>query len=327
MSEAPQAFDLNNLSLAKTRMSPDIWREYVDTQFKYFTREYILQENITEYSYSLIDDGEQIRVVDPQSKEDIIQTFRRGVKFATTDSLRQRAWAEVRGFLKIEEQIKKRGKERFFVWISEPGLTSDGFDSHSFTFIGQVKESEVEMVAYKNWVSKEVNRQFLGLDSSCSETDLLESPRFLNGYNSYIDIIQSLDPDRLDISEDNPHWFLGQLRPFRQALISSLEIGDEVGARRAKRAHDNYAYALLYGEDQGQQEIGFWADQPEVLLRGSCGFSGGEGVVSSWFEIEGKYFNCPRCKRKLLSGIGIVVCIYCGLYKGDYKPKTGQICA
>ncbi|HLD41599.1 MAG TPA: hypothetical protein VJB06_01055 [archaeon] len=183
------------------------------------------------------------------------------------------------------------------------------------------------MVAFKNWIGAKRNREFLGLDKNSTAVDLLKNPIFLSSdLNSYRDVIRSLDPSRGDLSPDNNMWFLQALEPFREDIINSLEVNNLYGAQIARRVHNNYALALLRGDDQGILEKTYWESQPEVLLSGSCGFSGGESVASTYSGIEGKYFNCPRCERKLPYGRGIVVCIYCGLYKGNYQKETGQKC-
>ncbi|MCL5784430.1 MAG: hypothetical protein M1142_03695 [Patescibacteria group bacterium] len=314
---------------ALDKMIIDDWRLRVDQNLQYFTREYVLEENITRYSYGLKRDknGIPYQVYSPgfEDEGDVINSFRKGVG--------ERAQVEYVGFEKIEQKIFQGGAEgNFFVWVSPPGKAEDGFKDHNFTFVGHVLDDRIDMIAYKNWLSRAENARFLNrylpdlkqLDEKAQDLDFLANPVFLKGgerFKNLMGVVHVLDPQRSDLKEEDNRWFLDKLNPFRKTVILALETGDLAGAERAKTAHDNYAVALLRGQDNDVDSLDYWAAQPAVTLQGSCGFSRSKRTISTWFGVEKSYFNCPRCDGKIESGKGITVCPHCGVRKEDCGPS------
>lgn len=324
----PQALNFRHELEARSRIPDFVWRFRVDQNLLFYTREYILEENITHYSYQLRrgPDGLPCQIYSPGFEEegDILKSFQKGAGI--------RARAECVGFEKIQQRIfQKEAENNFFVWVSLPDRREDGFGTHSFTFIGQILNERIEMVAYKNWLTARVNatalNKFLSEDNQFSDQstdlDFLQTPVFLPGgvqFRSYLDVVHYLDPERGDFCEDNNQWFLDKLEPYRRAIILALEINNLGEAEKLRKAHDNFALALLKGQDTENKNMDDWAARPTTMLRGSCGFSGSEWRPSmSWFGIENKYFNCPRCKGKIESGKGITTCPHCGARKEDYQ--------
>lgn len=317
---------------ALEKMKIEDWRFRVDQNLQYFTREYVLEENITRYSYSLRRDtqGLPCEIYSPGFEEDgdILNSFGKGIG--------ERARAEYEGFQKIEKKIFQEGLEdNFFVWVSPPGLADEGFGTHSYTFIGHIVEDQINMVAYKNWLDTSSNIHFLNkflpdnnqLEEGLRDVDFLKNPVFLKGgerFQTHLDVIRALDPERSDLKEGQNNWLLGTLCSYRKAIILALENGDLEEAERAKVAHDNYAVALLQGKDNGIDDIDHWASQSAVVLRGSCGFSRSKksgSIISTWFGVEKSCFNCPRCDGEIQSGKGITVCPHCGARKEEFQNK------
>lgn len=334
-----QAFDLKNLVEAKYRMPVEQWRLECDRELQYYSREYVLRENITDFSYGIKADrlGNPLWVCNPtHPQESALASFRRGMEVEGSASLKARAAAECIGFARIEQlAVNGKGRDRFYIWHSPPGLKSDGFDTHNFTFIGQVLQDRIEAVAYKNWLSASQIATFLNqflpqgeqFGDNPADLELLSRPVFLpktERLQNYMDIIRALDPNRSDIAAEDNRWFLDRLQPFRRAIVSALEMEDLAGAHRAKIAHDNFAVAVLKGEDRGITGSSYWSSRPAVVLRGSCGFSvlgSGSGLSifqDIWFFAQDKYFECPKCEGKIESGKGITVCPHCGARKEDY---------
>lgn len=331
-----EAFDFNHEIQAK-RNSTDLslWRHRVDDNLRFFTQEYIVEANITKFSYGLRRDKNgipnQIYSLGYESDGDILESFKKGEG--------KRARAECFGFgQKIEQPLFKGEIENndFFVWHSPPGNKEDGFKDHNFTFIGQVLDDRVDMIAYRNHLCKEdvaifFNR-FLGdgekLDKNSSDIDFLSNPIFVKGgerFGSHMEAIAALDPKRLNVKAESCGWLLDRLEPFRKDIVESLESEDLPEAERSKIAHDNYALALFRGEikeeeTQGYKNKNHWVSMEAPVLRGSCGFSGKNGKAENltWDGQEEKYFECPKCNGHIPKGRGITVCPHCGARKEDY---------
>lgn len=334
----PLAFDFLHLEDAKKRLPRHLWREEFDRELQYYVREYLLQEHVTSYRYGILKDsssGRPFRIFNPtNNQEDALESFKRGVDFAVTPTLRERAQADCVGFDYIRQQIfSGRICNRWYVWTSPPGQKEDGFETHTFTHVGHVLDDKVEVVSYKNWLPANQHINFLNqyleperkLQSNASDLDILTRPVMLPEtltFSNHLQIISLLDPQRGDLQEGDCSWLLNKLSPFRRAIIAASERGNFILAQRFKNGLDNYCLALLRGEDKDIEKIAYWAAKRPVSLRGSCGFSGAleeNDASSSWFGAESKYFNCPRCKGKIESGKGIVVCPHCGAKKEEYK--------
>lgn len=337
ITETQQAFNLRDEIRALQNCS-DIasWRTRVDDNLQYFTREYIVEENITRYSYGLKRDENglpnQIYSIGYEKDGDILESFQKG--------LGVRARAECIGFTKIEETVfAKEPENDFFVWHSPPGKIEDGFKDHNFTFIGQVLEDKIEMVALRNHVKPQKAAEFLNqflddeqkLKENAFDVDFLKNPVFVKGKNrfkSHMDIIRAFDPDRVNNQEQSCRWLLDKLQPLRRGVLKALESGNMQEAESNKIAHDNYALGLLRGEISGTSELTIEAkrrlvSQGAPVLRGSCGFSGKKigGEATTWSGAEGESFECPGCHGQIPSGKGITVCPHCGLKKEDAKEK------
>lgn len=328
-----QAFDLENILELKDDLPIDEWRNYTDILFQYYSREYILQENITHYHYGLkiSKNGLPYEVFAPFAEYDgdVLESFKRRKG--------EREEAECRGFEIIEQKLfSGQGRNRFFVWISPPGRKEDGYDSHNFTFIGRWQEgnNKLDMVAYKNWLTPEKNARFLNtflskdqkLNEKSKDLDFLKTPVFLPGsFSNYLEVIYKLDPERKDLKIENNSWFLDKLSLFRDEIIKALEKGDVDRAIALKNGHDNFALSLLNGGAKYSKNFDYWANLPTPALRGSCGFSTSfqeifsSPIQSSWLGIEQRYFDCPKCYKKIESGKGITTCLHCGAKKEDYK--------
>lgn len=330
VAESTGAINYDAEYYAKSQMPYDKWHLRVDQNLQFYTKEYIVEENITPYSYQIKKDVNgkpcQIYSFGHETDGDIINSYKRGNG--------DRARAEVVGFEKIEKEIfEGRINNRFFVWISPPGRPEDGFSKHNFTFIGHVLEDRVNMVAYRNWMSQKANSAFLNryllekekVTEEASAIEMLKNPVFIpqdEGCKIYHDVINLLDRQREDINENNCRWLLDKLKNNREAIINSINVGDFNTASKLQNAHDNYALALLQGRDHGITSIEHWAMKPPVLLRGSCGFGGsvqyGKANEITYLGAEAADFDCPRCKGKIESGKGITVCPHCGARKEDY---------
>lgn len=342
MSETQQAFNLQD-EIRALRNCSDIssWRTRVDNNLQYFTREYIVEENITRYSYGL-KRGEnglpnQIYSIGYEKDGDILESFQKG--------LGVRARAECIGFTKIEQEVFA-GKldDGFFIWHSRPGKAEDGFKDHNFTFIGQVLNDQIDVVALRNHINTRDDINFLNqflkdgekLENNASDIDLLKNPVFVKGrerFNSHMDIIRALDPDKANNPETSCRWLLDKLQPLRRDILQALEEGKMTEAEENKIAHDRFALGLLKGEiteaELATEDIFAYnarkrrlIAQGAPLLKGSCGLSGKiGGEAMTWSGVEGEYFECPRCHGKIPSGKGITVCPHCGLKKEDAAEK------
>lgn len=334
ITETPQAFNFEHEIQAK-RKSTDLslWRHRTDDNLKYFTQEYIVEADITKYSYGLrLNDRnipDQIYSIGYESDGDILESFKKGQG--------ARARAECLGFKRLEEKVFT-GKSLFdfFIWHSPPGKKEDGFKTHNFTFIGQILDNKIDVVAYRNYLCKEDAVAFLNkflndeekLDKNCSDLDFLSNPVFVKGrerFDSYMDVIHALDPKRSNMKAESCRWLLDRLQPFRNDIVKALESEDLLEAEMSKIAHDNYALALLRGEikeeeTQGYKNKSHWASMQAPVLRGSCGFSGLNGKAENltWSGAEGEYFECPKCQGHIAKGKGITVCPHCGARKEDY---------
>lgn len=329
-----EAFNFQHEIQAK-RDSFDLpaWRHRVDDNLKYFTQEYIVEADITRYSYGLRrgENGlpNQIYSLGYEKDGDILESFKKGEGL--------RAEAECLGFNKIEKEIFERSADHdFFLWHSPPGRKEDGFKNHNFTFIGQVLNNKIDVVAYRNFLNRENSVDFLNrflddgekLDKKASDIDFLQNPVFVKGrerFTSHMDVIHTLDPERSNMTESSCRWLLARLEPFRKDILNALEADNLEEAERSKIAHDNYAMALLKGEIREEKTQGYadkkrWASMGAPILRGSCGFSGMNGKTENltWSGAEGEYFECPRCQGHIPKGKGITVCPHCGARKEDY---------
>jgi hypothetical protein len=329
-----EAFNFTNEIQAR-KNSPDLlsWQRRVDDNLKYFTQEYIIEADLTKYSYGLKRDENgipnQIYSYGYEIDGDILRSFEKG------EGLRARA--ECFGFgKKIEAEVfSGRVDNDFFVWHSPPGKKEDGFKDHNFTFIGQVLEDKIDVIAYRNHLSKSEAANFLNnflddgerLDKNSSDVDFLKNPVFLRGrerFNSHMDVIRALDPKRSNMREESCRWLLDMLEPFRKDIVEALENEDKATAEKSKNAHDNFALALLHGEvkeeAQGYKNKKHWESLGAPVLRGSCGFSGKNATVESltWQGAEEEYFECPSCQGHIPKGKGITVCPHCGARKEDY---------
>ncbi|MDD2822589.1 MAG: hypothetical protein PHQ59_00775 [Candidatus Daviesbacteria bacterium] len=344
-TETQQAFNLQDEIYARRNCSNIAsWRTRVDENLKYFTREYIVEENITRYSYGL-KRGEnglpnQIYSIGYEQDGDILESFKKGQGI--------RARAECIGFKEKIEQPLFAGvidKGDFAVWHSEPGKKEDGFKDHNFTFVFQVLEDRVDAIAYRNHLTTSEATNFLNqflsienqLSESSSDVDLLKTPVWLKGgerFNSHMDVIKALDPNHSNRQQDSCHWLLDKLQPLRRDVLNALENQDIKEAERNKIAHDNYALALLRGEITESNELTVGDEAYEERkrrliamgaprLRGSCGFSGNKigGEMSTWSGAQEAFFKCPRCEGDIPSGKGIEVCPHCGLKKEDAAEK------
>lgn len=332
-TETQQAFNLHD-EVQALQSCQDVasWRQRVDHNLQYFTREYIVEENITRYSYGLKrgQNGlpNQIYSVGYENDGDILNSFNKGIGIRTR--------AECIGFTKIEKTIFAGELDNnFFIWHSPPGKSEDGFKDHNFTFIGQVLESRVEVVALRNKLKSSAVVDFFNqysdesekLNEEVSAIDFLKHPVFVKGskkFTSHMDIIRTLDPDRANIKEGSCRWLLDKLQPFREDILHSLEGGRLGEAAEGKIAHDNYALALIKGEakeeNQGYEKKSHWVSLGAPTLRGSCGFSGKiGGEAMTWNGAEEAYFECPKCQGNIPKGQGITVCPHCGARKEDYK--------
>lgn len=341
-----EAFNFNHEIQAK-RNSTDIssWRHRVDDNLRYFTQEYIVEANITKFSYGLRRDQNgipnQVYSIGYKSDGDILESFKKGEG--------KRARAECFGFgQKIERPLFKGEIENndFFVWHSPPGKKEDGFKDHSFTFIGQILDDRVDMVAYRNHLCKENSINFLNrflsddeekLDQNATDIDFLRNPVFIKGrerFASYMDIIHALDPKRSIWKAESCRWLLDKLQPLRRDILKALEDENIAEAERNKIAHDNYALKLLRGEITEANEIAVGnkelydarkrqlIDMGAPVLRGSCGFSGKiGGEAMTWNGAEENYFECPKCQGHIQKGKGITTCPHCGAKKEDYGTK------
>lgn len=338
-----EAFSLQDEARA-LQNCPDInaWRARVDSNLQYFTREYIVEENITRYSYGLRK-GEnglpnQINSIGYEADGDILESFQKGLGI--------RARAECIGFTKIEEAVfAKEPEADFFVWHSPPGKKEDGFKDHNFTFIGQVLADRIDMVALRNQVTVGEAANFLNqfleeekkLKENVSDIDFLKNPVFIKGskrFTSHMDIIRAFDPERAITQEESCRWLLDKLQPLREDILEALQNRDLTGAESSKIAHDNYALGLLRGEiselttqdkaayEQTKRRL---ISQGAPVLRGSCGFSGKKigGEATTWNGAEEESFECPGCHGKIPSGKGITVCPHCGLKKEDCAEACG----
>lgn len=330
--ETQQAFNLQDEVRALNNCSDTAsWRARVDSNLQYFTREYIVEENITHYSYGL-KRGEnglpnQICSVGYEADGDILESFKKG--------LGVRARAECSGFTKIEEAVfTQELNNDFFVWHSPPGKAEDGFKDHNFTFIGQVLEDRIDVVALRNQLKSSAVVDFFNqygeepgrLSAEATDIDFLKHPVFVKGrerFTSHMDIIRALDPNRVNTKEGSCRWLLDKLQPFREDILQALENGRLAEAEQGKVAHDNFALALLRGEikeeNEGYAKKSHWASLGAPVLRGSCGFSGKiGGEAMTWLGAEEAYFECPKCQGKIPKGKGITTCPHCGARKEDY---------
>lgn len=321
-----QAFDLQILFEAKDSMDRTSWRAELDRELEYFTREYILREHLTEYSYGIeLNQFEKpLKVFNPTTPdEDALESFARATHLDGSEFFKARTKAENLGFRKIRDEVLSgKGSGRFFVWVSPPGRKEDGYDTHNFTHVGYVAKNEIKVYAWKNWLGSKQNREFLNkylsaqdkLPQNPKDLDFLKSPVFLpkeDKIETHLDVIHALDPKREDLSPDDNRWLLDKLSPFRQTIISKAEAGDLQAALQAKEDHDKQAIYLLTGKKVTILPV----------LRGSCGFSGGGRKLGmTWLLRE--HFECPSCHRPIESGKGIEVCPHCGAKKEDY----GNIC-
>lgn len=336
-----EAFNLRHELLAK-ELNPSItsWRQRVDHNLQFFTREYIVEENISRYSYGLKRDHfglpNQIYSIGYEADGDIKRSFEKG------DGIRARA--ECIGFDYIEDRVFAGAANKdFFIWHSPPGRAEDGFGNHNFTFIGQVLEEKVEMVAYRNFVgAKEASRflnQFLPeekrLQEAPSDLEFLMNPVFIRGGERFIthhDIIRAFD-EKGNNKENSCRWLLDALQPLRNDVLEALEKGNLYEAELSKIAHDNFALGLLSGEikaevlskpeyDRQKRKL---IAQGAPILRGSCGFSGQKigGEAMTWSGAQEQFFECPRCHGQIESGKGIEVCPHCGMRKEDCAEACG----
>lgn len=325
----PQAFSFSPYFEAKKHVPWDEIASRINEDLQFFTGEYILEQQITRYHYELRRNfqGQAIQIFSPAfiSEGDVINSFARDQS--------QRGRVEYLGFQKIEQAIfRKRLDGGFFVWISPPGRPEDGFGSHNFTFIGHVLEDRVDMVAYKNWLSKKTNIDFINrylpfqegkiLTEVASDLDFLQNPVFFPGreFHTHEEVIKFLDPPGIT-KENDYRWLFAALQPARRTILEAVRGNDCGGAEILKRAHDNLGLALLQGQDQGVLDLAYWVSLPAPILRGSCGFSGVESVFGGGLRYLGveNTFPCPRCHRGIPSGRGFTTCPHCGARKEDYK--------
>lgn len=305
----------------KDKISQKTLLHMAEEDLIYETKEYILKECVTKYHYGIRRDesGKAYEVYSPGREElgDVIKSFRGD--FCTDNSrvFGDREQAEYQGFQSIEEEIfSGRGSERFFVWVSMPGKKEDGYGDYSYTFIGQVLDDRLNMVAYRNNVKRSENINFLNkflpekqrLEISANAVDMLSKPVWLDKYAHYTDIIRDLDSTYKNSDGKKEEDILEKLTPFRKAVVSAIEMGDLESFERAKRAHDNYALALF--KDKDQVNLGFdrWASMAAVSFSGSCGKSGfknrerkfGGGLTYLGMQ-ESQYFckKCPNCNTEI----------------------------
>lgn len=326
-----EAFDPQNLLEAKRGLSTESWWRYADTQLQYYTREYILGENCIDYWYGIKVDksGIPYEVYDPNSEADgdVINSFQRRKGIRET--------AEAQGFKEeIEKPIfENKGKNRFFVWHSFPGAPEDGYADYSYTFILKEEPNEFmpgrrkfSAVAYKNWLKAEVVGNFLNrylpkdkqlplsqperLSVDPVALSYLRTPVLLpeGEFKNHLDVIRALDPKRQDLEtsiNQKNQQLLDQIRPYREKVITALEIEDLAAYELAKNAHDNFALALLKGKNTSVKSFADWSKMETPILRGSCGRSRKRRLPSSvpfitWQGAEAashKNSVCKSCHR------------------------------
>ncbi|MDO8429678.1 MAG: hypothetical protein Q7S88_03550 [Candidatus Daviesbacteria bacterium] len=298
------------------------WRNRVDQNLQYFTKEYVLKEDITRYSYNLVagDEGLPVMATSPgyESQGDVINSFGGKNRTEFSRQFGAREEAEYKSFAWIEQEIfSGRGSDRFFVWDSRPGKAEDGYGDYGFTFIGKVEKDRIEMMAYRNHLKNDQVRSFLNkylntgsqVKENPTDVDLLQAPVFLptgGRFKSHLDVIEAIEPIQVSsIEERGNEAVLDSLKPFRRVVISALEMGDLEGARRARRAHNNFAVALLEGridDDFSNNQtngVAFWAAQKPTVLIGSCGKSeDGEPYFGAGLTYLGADLMLKRNKKE-----------------------------
>lgn len=307
--------------------------------------EYRLGVKFDEISYSIKTNGEETYLESPHADPGpILNIYKKAIAYRQERGLSvNREVAECLGFQKLQDGLADAPIGTMAMWVSRPGSKEEGYGTHSFTFLIQVVEDQVEgkslrVIPYRNEQSiEEQKRNLMYFDENAqnynSDIDLLANPTIIQQSDS----IQDLDDVIAFIGEEekfNIAWRenITFIMPLVRAYIEMARSGaPDEELLKARYTIENIVLEkkdVIQSQEKNSTVV--LDSKPQIIFErygsyappvagGSCGSSSSVeiGALNN-FLLQDKYgprtFDCPQCgetnlrpENELLSN-----CQHCG---------------